>query len=295
MIPPIQITKAKKFPITSILDYFGHSAVFERSNGELVYFSPFRNERTPSFYVNPKKNVFKDFGDEKEGDSISLYRYLTGKSFITAVYELIENKINISQNAVVEYQPIQTKEKALEIIAIRDEISNPRLQMYAESRGISIWVLNTFCCEITYKQKNGKIYSSIGFKNDQNGYELRSAGFKACYGTKSITTIAGNDEVLVFEGFFDFLSFCQMHPGLKGRSVIVLNSLSLLKTIPYKNYSKVFHFLNNDPAGEKAKKRIAMYHHNTQDWSNLYFAYNDLNERLQALAKRENEQQKQAI
>jgi DNA primase len=295
MIPPVKINQAKKFPITAILDYFGHSAVLEKNNGELVYFSPFRNERTPSFYVNPKKNGFQDFGDdEKKGDAISLYRFLTGKSFLTAIFELTENKINVSQTEHVQYVPLREKEQGIEIIAIRDEISNPRLSLYAESRGISIEVLSTYCSEVQYRQKNGKIYASIGFKNDAGGIELRSAGFKSCHGKKGITTIQGNSELLLFEGFFDFLSFRQMHPSLKGRSAVILNSLSLLKSVPYDNYSKVFHFLNNDEAGEKAKKRIQMYHKNTEDWSKIYFAYNDLNESLQAQTKREHDQ-KQAI
>lgn len=281
MIPPVKINKAKRFPCTDILDHFGHSPVIEKTNGELVYFSPFRNEKTPSFYVNTKVNGFQDFGDEeKRGDSISLYRFLTGKSFLTSIYELTENKINISTSDRVEYKPIKEPETGIEIIAIRPEVSNPRLLLYAESRGISVEVLNTFCSEVQYRQKNGRIYASVGFKNDSDGFELRSAGFKSCHGKKDISTIPGNSELLLFEGFFDFLSFCQMHAGLKGRTAIILNTLSKLKTPKYKDYTKIFHFLDNDTAGEKAKSRIELYHHNTQDWSNLYFGYQDLNEKL---------------
>lgn len=282
MIPPVKINQAKKFPCTDILDHFGHVPVIEKSSGELAYFSPFRNEKTPSFYVNPKVNGFQDFGDEeKRGDAISLYRYLTGKSFLTAVYELTENKINISTGERVEYAPIKTKSTGIEVIAIRPEVSNPRLIMYAESRGISREVLNTFCAEVQYRQTNGKIYASIGFKNDSGGFELRSAGFKACHGKKDISTIEGNSELLLFEGFFDFLSFCQMHAGLKGRTAIILNTLSKLRTVKYKQFDAVFPLLDNDPAGELAKERIKLYHSNIHDWSGrLYGGYKDLNEKI---------------
>lgn len=282
MIPPVKINKAKKFSCVDILDHFGHVPVIEKINGELVYFSPFRSEKTPSFYVNPKVNGFQDFGDaEKRGDAISLYRYLTGKSFLTAVYELTENKINISAGDRVEYAPIKMKETGIEVIAIRPEISNPRLLLYAESRGISREVLNTFCCEVQYRQTNGRIYASIGIKNDSGGFELRSAGFKSCHGTKDISTIPGSSEFLLFEGFFDFLSFCQMHAGLKGRTAIILNTLSLLKRVKYGDFEKGFLFLDNDPAGIKATERVKTYHPNADDWSQrLYANYQDLNEKL---------------
>lgn len=256
--------------------------MIEKSSGELVYFSPFRNEKTPSFYVNPKLNGFHDFGDwERKGDSISLYRYLTGKSFLTAVYELIENKISVSFGDHVKHKPIRELSAGIEIIAIWPEVSNPRLIMYAESRGICTEVLNTYCCEVQYRQKNGRIYASIGLKNDSSGFELRSAGFKSCYGKKDITTIPGGSELLLFEGLFDFLSFCQMHEGPKGRTVIILNTLSKLKAVPYREYGKVFGFLDNDPAGEKAKAKLKLYHPNIQDWSGrLYGGFQDLNEKL---------------
>jgi DNA primase len=282
-IPPAKITAAKNFSCVDILDYFGHVAVLEKTNGELVYFSPFRNERTPSFYVNRKANVFYDHGDpDRKGDAISLYIYLSGKRFQTAVFELTENKFGrFVNNKLAEYSPIKVKESGIEVLNVFDEVRSQNLLLFANERGISTEVLNTYCGTMQYRQKStNKTYSSITFKNDAQGFELRSAGFKSCFGTKSISTIAGNDELLVFEGFFDFLSFCQMHAGTKGRTAIILNSLSNLKKIKFKNFTKVFHFLDNDKAGTAAKERIKLLHPNTQDWSHMYFGYNDLNERL---------------
>lgn len=289
-IPPAKITQAKNFSCVDILDYFNHTPVLEKSSGELVYFSPFRNERTPSFYVNRKENVFYDHGDsDKKGDAISLYRFMSGKSFQTAIYELTENKINTSKNDIVRYETIKTKQTGIEAITILPEVRNQNLILYAESRGINSLILNTFCGEIKYKQlSTGKFYSSIAFKNDSEGFELRSAGFKSCYGTKDITTISGSSELLIFEGFFNFLSFCQMHTGIRGRTVIVLNTLANLRKVDFLPFSKVFYFFDNDKAGEAAKAKMPRLHENSEDWSRLYFGYNDLNERLIANLQNQN-------
>ncbi|MCI7485458.1 MAG: CHC2 zinc finger domain-containing protein [Helicobacter sp.] len=56
---------------------------------------PFHNEKTPSFVVNPNKNIFYCFGCGENGDSIKfvmLYKHL---SFIEATQE-VANMINFS-------------------------------------------------------------------------------------------------------------------------------------------------------------------------------------------------------
>lgn len=56
---------------------------------------PFHNEKTPSFIVNPNKNIFYCFGCGENGDSIKfvmLYKHL---SFIEATQE-VANMINFS-------------------------------------------------------------------------------------------------------------------------------------------------------------------------------------------------------
>jgi DNA primase len=47
--------------------------------------SPFVNERTPSFAVNPAKGIFKDFSSGKGGDAIAFLREIEGYSFVEAL------------------------------------------------------------------------------------------------------------------------------------------------------------------------------------------------------------------
>lgn len=260
-----QINKAKKFPIVSLLDYFGFQPCEQRGN-ELVYFSPFRNEKTPSFSVNINGNVCKDFGDnDNSGDVLRLYARLTGKTFLTCVHDLLNNKINIGTGETIQYKTILTKEKKqAEIIEVKDKITNKNLIHYLESRCINPETANLYCKEIHYKQPNGKVYYGIGFPNNSGGFEVRSANFKSCFGNKDITTLEfpENDQMVIYEGFFDFLALIELNgleSGNKERhkklNHCILNSTSLINRIP-KIYGTYSLLLDNDNAGINATNKI---------------------------------------
>lgn len=286
MIQARQIKKANEFPIIDLLDYFGFQPCENRGN-EYVYFSPFRNEKTPSFFVNVKKNVTKDFGDQNNsGDAIRLYMNLTKKGFIEAVNDLNNNKIRIGTSTNFSYEPIKIVEKKKpEIVLIKDKIENKNLIHYLNSRKISIETANLYCKEIHYKQPNGKVYYGIGFGNNSGGYEIRSADFKSCLGNKDITTILNknlNDVVLIFEGFFDFMSFIELkNPKPLNQTYLILNSNSLINKLKLENSFWVNCYLNNDKSGIKATQKIKdLISENCvfRDWSEHYKT--DLNDYL---------------
>ena len=84
--------------------------------------------------------------------------------------------------------------------------------------------------EIHYKISNKK-YFGIGFKNDANGYEVRNKYSKICIGRKDITTIKNKSNNLrIFEGFIDYLSFKQMEKTLKKAlsDYVILNSVTMI-------------------------------------------------------------------
>ena len=57
--------QANRIPLTRILEAEGFRLLDTHSGGhELRYENPIRGERTASFFVNPVKNVWKDFGGE---------------------------------------------------------------------------------------------------------------------------------------------------------------------------------------------------------------------------------------
>ncbi|NVJ45906.1 MAG: DNA primase, partial [Cytophagia bacterium] len=47
--------------------------------------SPFTNEKTPSFYVSPSKEIFKCFSSGKGGDAISFVMEVEGINYIEAL------------------------------------------------------------------------------------------------------------------------------------------------------------------------------------------------------------------
>ena len=60
MYEPMDIEGMKRFPIEDFLARLGHHPVQRRANA-VWYRSPYREEKTPSFKVNPEKNLWYDF------------------------------------------------------------------------------------------------------------------------------------------------------------------------------------------------------------------------------------------
>ncbi|GAB3167569.1 CHC2 zinc finger domain-containing protein [Telluribacter humicola] len=77
------IEKVKEVPITSFLQSVGLHPIKEYGR-ELIYLSPLREEKTPSFSVNIIKNSFNDFGgsEEMKGDIIRLVRLFYNCGFL---------------------------------------------------------------------------------------------------------------------------------------------------------------------------------------------------------------------
>jgi hypothetical protein len=60
--------QANKIPLDTILKKMGYAALNTHSgSSEQWYENPLRKERTPSFSVNHKKNVWQDLGTGKGG------------------------------------------------------------------------------------------------------------------------------------------------------------------------------------------------------------------------------------
>lgn len=286
-----QKATAKQVSIIEVLASFGHKPA-EKVGNQLVYFSPFRDERTASFFVNPKKNVFKDFASDG-GDVIKLVMYLKNVGYPQAIDYLLAfdgsgvELPELAKQAAKEHKP---KHK-LELISI-DTLRNQQLIEYGHSRGIDTDILIAYCHEVTYKN-NDRFYKAIGFKNISNGFELRMGIFKSCMGVKdiSIPVETQYSRAAIFEGFFDFLSYCQL---LRKKDqcfiyddIIVLNSLTMLSKLDFSKYAILHLYLDNDESGKKAAEKIKKTYNlkTVVDRSVLYQNYKDLNEFLIATKK----------
>ena len=77
-VTPEEITQAKQFPVTSLIDFKKNVAI-----------CPFHGEKTPSLHYYPRSNTIYCFGAcQKSFDSIEVYRLLNDCSFVEAVRKL---------------------------------------------------------------------------------------------------------------------------------------------------------------------------------------------------------------
>lgn len=130
---------------------------------------------------------------------------------------------------------------------------------------------------------NGRKYFAIGFQNNAGGYELRNSFFKGGSTPKDITTIVtGANEVVVFEGFFDFLSFGTIHKnGAPAKSnIVVLNSLFFFeKARPFMEKHDVINlYLDRDKSGQNCTRYALSLNEKYTDKSDLYKHHKDLND-----------------
>ncbi|STP14346.1 DNA primase DNA G [Helicobacter cinaedi] len=86
----------------NILEVVEHFLPLKKAGANYTHNCPFHNEKTPSFFVNPSKNIFSCFGCGKSGDSIKFLQEYKKLSFIEAVEE-VANILNFT----LEYEKSQ--------------------------------------------------------------------------------------------------------------------------------------------------------------------------------------------
>ena len=161
---------------------------------------------------------------------------------------------------------------------------------YLTGRGIDPAIARTYCREVRYTI-GGKEYFAVGFRNDAEGWELRSARFKGGSSPKHITTIDNrSDTVIAFEGFMDFLAYLSLkHPERLRIDAAVLNSVvNLPKAVPFLSRHPVIHtFFDNDEAGRKATADLIRLCPRSEviDQSHFYRGHKDVNDYLTARIK----------
>jgi DNA primase len=276
-------------PIEAILSFFGKDTSHNRT---YHYFSPFREESNRSFHVNPRKNVWYDFGIAEGGGALLLVAKLSSCGQEEA-YDILA-QMNTSFIPSYTYRspsPVRKEpERSIIIDHVSKEFRRKSLLKYAHERGISKMTLDRFCKQITYHSvysPNLK-HTAIGFANEDGGYMLRSRSVKKCTACGiSILRSNGATEVAVFEGFFDFLSWIE-DQGIDSLpcNICVLNSVSNLKrAINFLNEHREIHlYLDNDRAGEEAAAQIEYFCMNEETrvvrMSHLFEGYKDYNEML---------------
>lgn len=284
--------------IVEILAYYGKSLARTKTG---MYYSPFRDEKTPSFHIDEAANTWYDFGTHEGGGLIDFVCKITGcqrkeaYDWLASIRHMIPEEVH---NEVIKRAASVGESKVI-IEKVNEQFSKPALVEYAQSRCISREILDRYCDEVTYSvsSKPGSSFFAIGFKNNSGGYVLRSKVAKIC-SSSDVTTLGpdGNltmevnsKKVAVFEGFIDFLSLLSYNEKQEpGHDCCILNSVSNLeKALPWiAGHTNIMIFADNDNAGRDTYQRITDYVSDSAeevciyDMAELYKGHKDLNDKL---------------
>ncbi|UOE51307.1 toprim domain-containing protein [Mucilaginibacter sp. SMC90] len=246
------------------------------------YYSPFREEKSPSFKVDRRLNLWHDFGEGKGGNLIDFgIRY--HKCSVAEFMAKLNGNVSFLQIPQKERNIILEEAPKIIVTEVR-QLRHYALLQYLESRKIPVDIAGKFCREATYTN-GGKEYFAIAFKNDAGGYELRNKYFKNGSSPKAVTHIKnGHSAIAVFEGFFDFLSFQTLFKNTDkiNSDFLILNSLSFFeKSMPLmESYKEIRLYLDNNAAGQKFTAAACKLSEAYRSESGLYKSHEDLNDFL---------------
>ncbi len=258
-----------RYPIESVLAHYGRRT----DHRGRMYFSPFRDEREPSFSVDRRENLWMDFGTGRGGNVLTLVSELEGVP-VSAAWDLIAG---MDPGLVVApVQPssaVPPREERGSRIVIDSATTgfSSSLVHYSLSRGIPPHLLSRYCREVVYHVDCLSARNRcIGFPCG-DGWVLRSPGSrsyaKRCtvsraslLGASGETATAPTCErIEVFEGFFDFLSWLVLKDRTRPFSdVCVLNSVNNLpRAMEFISaHASVSVWTDADEAGRRAASEI---------------------------------------
>lgn len=254
--------EANKIKIVDFLTKSGIEPAFKKGN---KHWYRLRNENTPSCVVDTENNTYHDFGGGGSGGgTVDLVCWMENQKAFGALLVLSGYK-NIPQPLSFKREKVKVIAESILKINHVQSLQNQALIQYLESRKIPFKIAKQYIEEAYYSITNKdtgevKNYFAVAFRNDENGFELRSKYFKGGTSPKTITTIPVNlKSVNVFEGFMDYLSALVYYKTISpANTTIVLNSTSnirhLYDLLP--NFSKINLYLDNDPTGIKTTSEI---------------------------------------
>ncbi len=171
-------SKQEILDVVRIEEVVGEFVSLKRRGINLMGLCPFHGEKSPSFNVNPGKNIFKCFGCGKAGDAVTFLREHESMSFIDAL-KWIAKKYNIAVEEKELSKEDFAERQVEESLFLINEFAKDYYQktMFDTDFGRSIG--------LSYFKERGFIEDTItkfglGFAPDQ-GDALTKAALKAGY------------------------------------------------------------------------------------------------------------------
>src|SRR5881409_3818266 len=88
LIPPATLEQIRA--ASDIVDVIGAVLPLKRAGANFVALCPFHKEKSPSFNVNPQKQIFHCFGCHKGGDVLTFVKEYENLDFVEAVKRLAD-------------------------------------------------------------------------------------------------------------------------------------------------------------------------------------------------------------
>lgn len=236
------------------LDYLGQPA--KKTRNGYLYRAPWREDTHPSLSVTANGRGWHDLATGEHGSVIDLVMRCLNTNDVRLACEEIERQdpasFSFSQSVFEESEEKKKESGFKRFVVVK--LQSRGLFAYLYHRKVNIDIAKQFLQEAHYSFKDGDSYLyALAYANDKGGYELRSSFYKGSTSPKGITThwLIDGAPVVVFEGFFDMLSFATLCGGVK-HNYIVLNSivnkepaLEVLNT----SQNQVYLCLDNDRGG----------------------------------------------
>ena len=154
---------------SNIVDIIGEYVDLKRSGSSFKGLCPFHNEKTPSFTVDDKKQLFHCFGCGAGGDVVSFIMQKEGLNYPQSL-EFLANKAGISidytENPKVNKRNNELYEinKDIMMFYYKNLLTDRKAQMYLKQRGLSSKIVNTFMLGYA-KDSWNDLYDYIRSKN----------------------------------------------------------------------------------------------------------------------------------
>ncbi|WKN43058.1 DNA primase [Tunicatimonas pelagia] len=172
MIPQEVIDEIKSR--TDVLEVVGDYVNLKKNGSNFRGYSPFNNERTPSFYVVPSKGFFKDFSSGKAGDAITFLMDAEGMSYVEAIKHLAKKYgIDIPEEEATdeELEARNERDSVFIVMKYAAEYFQKNLWKHEEGksigltylreRGFSDEIIETFSLGYSLDQWDGLMQSAL--------------------------------------------------------------------------------------------------------------------------------------
>lgn len=293
----MKIDDAKQIPLQEVVEAFGGRLARKGAHGELWFYSPFRNEKSASFKIDTKRNVWKDFGHSLPGgDIIDLWLDFHGhnRRDSYAIKDALNDLERFSSlpRVTIDRTP-QPREysETFKLLKPPQKIWHTNLTNELKRRKLTGYGLQQAYIENTNTHKK---YNGFCWENIEGGLEISipdpysMKSFKNCIGPKGITVmpVRNATKTVIVEGYFDYDTHRQIN-NHKEIDYIILNGTGQInRAIEYiaerEQIQTIISCLDNDDAGKECENILvsAILDMNRQhgNENHIYDGYKDLND-----------------